>query len=226
MATIIRQQMADLSTLVRTPPDDDESKPIDRAIILLHGWGADAADLIELAPAIAAACPQALVIAPDAPQVCSASPQGRQWFPLDGDDRNAIDNGPMIAQPNLTKLIELVQQDYAIKSDKIWLMGFSQGAMMALYVGLRLPSEIGGIIGFSGAMLAPERLAAEITARPPCLLIHGKKDEVVPFQALELAEAVLKNNGVMIEAVAEDTIGHEISPEGFRRAIEFICSKD
>ncbi len=223
MATIIRQQMADLSTLVRTP--DDETKPIDRAIILLHGWGADAADLIELAPAIAAACPQALVIAPDAPQVCSVG-QGRQWFPLDGDDRNAIDNGPMIARPNLTKLIELVQQDYKIKSDKIWLMGFSQGAMMALYVGLRLPSEIGGIIGFSGAMLAPERLATEITTKPPCLLIHGKKDEIVPFQALELAEAVLKNNGVATQAVAEDDIGHEISPEGFRRAIEFIVSKD
>ena len=64
------------------------------------------------------------------------------------------------------------------------LFGFSQGTMMALHVGLRRQTALAGIVGFSGRLLAPERLAAEIGARPPVLLIHGDQDPMVPFASL------------------------------------------
>lgn len=101
-------------------------------------------------------------------------------------------------------------------------MGFSQGGMMALHVSTRLDEAVAGVVSFSGALLAPEKLTAEITATPKTLLVHGRDDEIVPFQAMAIAEAVLAQNGVAVTAVARDGLGHGIDPDGFRQAVEFI----
>ena len=107
---------------------------------------------------------------------------------------------------------------------QIFLFGFSQGGMMALHTGMRLEGNLGGVMSFSGALLAPDRLADQITSRPPVLLVHGRDDQVVPFQALAIAEAVLGSNEVTVESMARDGVGHGIDPEGFGRAIDFITS--
>ncbi|MCE2517924.1 MAG: dienelactone hydrolase family protein [Alphaproteobacteria bacterium] len=218
MATIIRDTKAGLSTLIRQP---EEGETPDRLVIFLHGWGADGADLMELAPAIAMAFPKAMFLAPDGPEPCSANPMGRQWFPLDVDQA-AIDQGPDQAMPALDALITTMLAETGLGLGDVYLIGFSQGGMMALHVSTRLSAAIGGVVSFSGALLAPEKLAAEITAKPRVLLVHGRDDEVVPFQAMAIAEAVLGQSGVDVTAVARDGLGHGIDPDGFRQAVEFI----
>lgn len=218
MATIIRESKAGLSTLIRQP----ESAPApDRLIFLLHGWGSDGTDLMGLAPTLAETFPEAMYLAPDAPEPCSANPMGRQWFALDVDQAS-IDKGPDSALPMLVDLITVMMEETKLGFEQVYLVGFSQGGMMALHAGMRLPEAIGGVVSFSGALLAPDRLSDELTARPRVLLIHGEDDEVVPFQAMAIAKSVLKDNGIEAEAIARAGLGHGIDLEGIKQATDFI----
>ena len=220
MATIIRESKADLSTLIRHPEDGQAP---DRLIIFLHGWGADGADLMELAQAIAMEFPAAIFASPDGPEPCSANPMGRQWFPLDGDQKS-IDAGPDLALPAVKNLINLLLAETGLGLKDLYLIGFSQGGMMSLHAAMRLEEAIGGVVSFSGALLSPEQLADQITARPPVLLVHGKDDQVVPFQAMTIAEAVLGQQNVPVTALPREGLGHGIDPDGFRKAVEFLSA--
>ena len=216
MTTMTRQHIAGLSTLVR----QTDSGEADSAVVLLHGWGADGTDLMDLAPMLAASLPKTMFLAPDGPAACSANPLGRQWFDLGG---TSIDAGPEEAAPALHDLIAYLDASRGIEPSRVVLAGFSQGGMMALHLGLRQKPAIGGVISFSGALLAPERVATEAVSRPPVLLVHGRDDEVVPFQALAIAEVTLKNNGVEdITCLPRDGLGHGIDGEAIEAALAFL----
>jgi len=219
MATIIREIKGGLSTLVRQPEEDGAARGI---TVLLHGWGADGADLMDLAPMIAARLPGVVFAAPDGPEACSANPMGRQWFDLN-QDQAGIDNGPHQAEGGIMSLIEELREPHGLGLDKVALIGFSQGGMMALHAGMRLPAPLAGIVSFSGALLAPDRLEREKTATPPVLLVHGRDDQVVPYQALTIAEAVLNQAGVKVTSVTRDGLGHGIDGEGLEAAITFLA---
>ena len=219
MATIIREDRAGLSTLIRHP----EEGPAKQIIIFLHGWGADGADLMDLSTAMAMEFSDAVFLAPDGPEPCSANPMGRQWFPLDGDQAS-IDAGPDIAFPMIKNLIASICEETSLGLDAVTLIGFSQGGMMTLHTSTRLENPIHAAISFSGALLAPDKLGDAITARPPVLLIHGEDDQVVPFQAMTIAEAVLGQSGISVKSVARKGLGHGIDGEGFAEAVKFIAS--
>ncbi len=93
--------------------------------------------------------------------------------------------------------------------------------MMALHVRLRRPRAAAGIIGFSGMLVAPERLPADIRSRPPVLLLHGTADEVVPFGALDQAAVALRAASVPVETHVAPRIGHGIDPAGLATAASF-----
>jgi phospholipase/carboxylesterase len=94
------------------------------------------------------------------------------------------------------------------------LMGFSQGAMTALFTGLRRATAPRAILAFSGALIAPDSLPAELTHRPPVLLVHGEADEVVPVERSREAEAALRAAGVPVEATYVPRLGHGIDDTG------------
>jgi phospholipase/carboxylesterase len=221
MSTIIRQSIADFSVLIRQP--DQDIKP-DRLIVLLHGWGADGSDLIDLSPHLAARFPGAIICAPDGPEPCSANPMGKQWFDL-GVDATLIDEGPSRAFPGLQKLLDALMEQFGMAAGRVALAGFSQGGMMALYGGVRTAEPFGAIISIAGALLAPAQMAQAMTVKPPVLLIHGKDDQVVPFQAMDMAKAILDANKVSVETHACDGVGHGISGDGLARMIDFIAAK-
>ncbi|MGB1918991.1 MAG: alpha/beta hydrolase [Candidatus Puniceispirillales bacterium] len=218
MSTIIRQSIADHSVLIHQ--NNGASSP-QQLIVLLHGWGADGSDLIDLAPHLSARFPHAVICAPDGPEPCTANPMGRQWFDL-GVDATQIDEGPSKAFPGLQKLLQALMEQFHISASQLAVAGFSQGGMMALYSGVRLTEAPGAIISIAGALLAPNQMAQALTAKPPVLLVHGKDDQVVPFQAMDMAKMVLESNGISVETLACEGVGHGISDDGLNRLITFI----
>ena len=183
-------------------------------VVLLHGLGADGNDLIALAPVLARSLPHAAFVAPDAPFPCDMAPFGLQWFSLQQSASDAMQSGVRMAAPILDAFIDQELERLGLDDDRLALVGFSQGTMMALQVGLRRPKPCAQIVGFSGHLVGAETLAEEIIHRPPVLLVHGELDDVIPVQALPAAVKALKANKVTVESHIRPGLGHGIDPQG------------
>jgi phospholipase/carboxylesterase len=191
-------------------------------VVLLHGLGADGTDLIGLAPYWASLLPDAEFLSPDAPYPCDMAPFGRQWFSLQDRSPDAILAGVRAAAPILDGFLDAALAKRGLSERSLALVGFSQGTMTSLYVGLRRAQASAGILGYSGALIGAETLSQEIRARPPVLLVHGDADEVVPPQALPLAAEGLEAAGVPVETLTCPGLGHGIDEEGLKRGGDFL----
>jgi len=196
------------------PRLEPQSGASDALVVLLHGLGADGNDLISLAPLLARALPQAAFVSPNAPFPCDMAPFGFQWFSFQSRGADDILAGVEHAAPILEAFLDAELARRNIAPQRLALLGFSQGTMMALHVGLRRAVAPAAIVGFSGALIAPERLAQEIRARPPVTLVHGNADPVVPHGALAAAEAALAAYGVPVESTTRPGLGHGIDEVG------------
>jgi phospholipase/carboxylesterase len=183
-------------------------------VVLCHGLGADGHDLIDLAPAWAHALPDAAFVAPDAPDPCDLGPTGRQWWSVVDRSPPVVEAGVRRAATFLNPFVDAELARLGLPADAYALMGFSQGAMTALFTGLRRPTAPRAILAFSGALIAPRSLATELTHRPPVLLVHGEADEVVPVERSREAEAALRAAGVPVEATYVPRLGHGIDDTG------------
>ena len=196
--------------------------PARQLVVLLHGVGADGADLIGFAPALAAALPDAAFVAPDAPSPCDMAPFGRQWFSLQDRSPARLAAGVQAVEPALRAFLEAELSRLSLPASALALVGFSQGAMTALHTGLRMADPPAAILAYSGALLAPESLPADLVARPsppPVLLVHGEADGVVPVRASRMAEAALRAAGVPVEALFIPGLDHTIDDSGLRAGI-------
>jgi phospholipase/carboxylesterase len=196
--------------------------PARQLVVLLHGLGADGTDLIELAGALAPALPHAAWVAPNAPEPCDMAPYGFQWFSLQQRSAAILAAGADRAVPVLNAFLDAELASHGLDDRNLFLIGFSQGTMMALHVGLRRKIAPAAIVGFSGILVAPERLATEATARPPILLVHGEADEVVPVGFLDAASSVLKAEGLDLEVMRRPGLGHGIDEVGLAAAGRFL----
>ena len=179
-------------------------------VFLCHGVGADGNDLIDLAPFWARVLPDAVFAAPDGPEPFDMAPMGRQWFSLGDLDPAKLGVGVRRAAKALDAFIDEQLAKYALPPTAYALMGFSQGAMTALFAGLRRADAPRAILAFSGALIAPESLKAEMKNHAPVLLAHGEADTVVPAFRSRDAEAALRAVNVPVEAVYADDLGHGI----------------
>jgi phospholipase/carboxylesterase len=191
-------------------------------VVLLHGVGADGNDLIGLAPYWAALLPDAEFVSPDGPFPCDMAPFGRQWFSLQDRSPAAILAGVRATAPIVDAFLDAALAARGLDDRRLALVGFSQGTMMSLYVGLRRAKAAAGIVGYSGALVGADALPQEIRSRPKVLLVHGDADEVVPAQALAIAANGLKAAGVPAEILMRPGLGHGIDEEGLRRGGEFL----
>jgi phospholipase/carboxylesterase len=192
-------------------------------IILLHGLGADGHDLIGLAPHWSKLLPHAQFISPNAPFQCDRSPLGRQWFST-ADDR-LLDQGQSsmeTAASILNAFIKAELERTNLNFDHISIVGFSQGAMMALHVALRFPKPVAAIVGYSGKLIAPDRIVEDIRVRPPTLLVHGDADTVVPFKSMAIATSALTAVGLPVKSISRPGLGHSIDTEGLLIGGEFL----
>ena len=193
-----------------------------RLVILLHGLGADGNDLIGLAPYWARLLPTAEFLSPNAPFPCDMAPYGYQWYSSQDRSPEAALAGVRAAAPILDAFIDEALAKRGLEESDLALVGFSQGTVMSLYVGLRRDKPLAGIVGYSGRLLAPELLAGELRSHPKTLLVHGTEDPLIPYAALAEAEAALKAAGVPVDTVTSFGIGHSIDEEGLRRGGRFL----
>jgi len=193
-----------------------------RLVVLLHGLGADGNDLIGLQQYWGRLVPDAEFVSPNAPFPCDGAPWGYQWFSVQDRSRPALLAGVRAAAPTLDAFIDEELEKRGLADGDLALVGFSQGTMMALYVGLRRAAPLAGIVGYSGRLIAEDLLVGELRSRPPVLLVHGTDDPVVPFQSLAHAEAALNGAGVPVATLACPGVEHSISPEGLQRGGAFL----
>ncbi len=182
-------------------------------VVLCHGLGADGHDLIDLAPTWSHALPDALFVAVDAP-FPHESGFGRQWWSVADRSRSVMEQGVRRAASYLNAFIDAELARLALPPDAYALMGFSQGAMTALFTGLRRAVAPRAILAFSGALLVPESLATELANRAPVLLVHGEADDVVPVQRAREAEEALRAAGVPVQTAYVPRLGHGIDDTG------------
>jgi phospholipase/carboxylesterase len=192
-------------------------------VVLLHGYGANGEDLIALGDGWRRWLPDAVFVAPNAPETIPGMYGGLQWFPLTLRDPSEYWRGVVSARPAADRFLDAQLARYRLSADRLVLVGFSQGTMMALHVGLRRAAAPAGIVGYSGLLAGPEHLA-DITAHPPILLIHGEADDLIPVAALHAAREQLAKSDLLVEWHVRPGVGHGIDPEGQMLAGHFIAS--
>lgn len=180
-------------------------------VILCHGVGADGRDLIDLAPFWGRVLPDAVFVAPHAPEPFDMAPVGRQWFSLGDLDPGKLGAGVRRAAVALDEFIDEQLAKYGLPPTAYALMGFSQGAMTVLFTGLRREDAPRAILAFSGGLIDPQALQAEMKNHAPVLLAHGEADPVVPAFRSRDAEAALRAVNVPVEAVYAAGLGHSIN---------------
>lgn len=189
-------------------------------VIFLHGVGSNGDDLISLSGEFADSLPDTHFISPNAPFAFDMAPFGYQWFSLRDRDPVRILRDIALAAAPLNDFIDAQMARFALPADRVALVGFSQGSMMAMYTALRRKQALAGVVAYSGMLWGDT--ARDATARPPICLIHGEWDEVVPFAAMAAAESALRAAHVPVEAHNRPGLAHGIDLEGIEIGKRFL----
>ena len=209
----------------RLPPKSGAPRQL---VVFLHGYGADGNDLIELGRQWRPFLPDALFVAPNAPELCAMAPSGRQWFSLTMRDPAERWTGVNKARPTLDAFLDAELAKHGLDESSLALVGFSQGTMMALHTGLRRGKAPACITGYSGTLVGPEHLS-EATGRdakgepPPILLVHGDSDDVIPLDALFDSADALAKADLPCQWHISFGVGHGIDEGGLMHGGLFIA---
>ena len=194
-------------------------------VVFVHGYGADGADLLGLADVLGPHLPDTAFVAPDAAERLPGAPFGRQWFAIprfDGSTHAQAAAGLKMATQDLSEFVDQRMAYEGLGPQAVALVGFSQGAMLSLHMAPRRGEPIAAVISISGQLLQPERLAAETTAKPPVLVMHGDQDDVVPFPEMTATCNALVAAGFETYGHVMEGSGHTIAQDGLATALAFL----
>jgi phospholipase/carboxylesterase len=216
--TISRRSDLPLLYVLNTPTarPDAEEMPL---VIVMHGRGADSNDLADVAPLLDGPSGYRFVF-PNAPRPWEAAPGmtfGFSWF--DGWPPSA--SSIAASREVLFRFLEEVARRYPTPAGKIVIAGFSQGALMALDVGLRTDQKIAGIVVMSGGIYEENLPSLEPKKDLPVLIVHGTADEVIPLPAARRARQVLERNGLYPE-YEEFPMGHHVTQDSMAVVGRFL----
>lgn len=194
-------------------------------VVLVHGYGANGDDLLGLADPLGPHLEGTAFVAPDAPEPCGGNPFGFQWFPIprfDGSTEAQARQGLADAADDLNAFLDARLAEEGLGPEALALFGFSQGAMMSLHIAPRRAQAMAGVVACSGRLIAPERLETEARVKPPVLLMHGDRDDVVPFDEMSRAGDALVQAGFDTYGHVMKGSGHGIAPDGLGVALQFL----
>ena len=193
-----------------------------QAIILCHGYGGDGKDISALAINWQRFLPDAIFLCPNAPEICAVSSQGYQWFDLTSEKEEIILEKSLIAEEKLSKFLDQVFDNYQLEPSNLALVGFSQGCMISIQVGLKKKKKINCLIGYSGKVINKKHLSENVNSKPKIFLMHGANDTIVsPIYLLE-AKEYLSNLGLKVKTKMFKNCEHRIPVEGSSLGLGFL----
>ena len=193
-----------------------------QAIVLCHGYGGDGKDISLLAINWQRFLPDAIFLCPNAPEICSIHPQGYQWFDLTIEKEEVILEKSLIAEEKLNTFLDQVFDNLQLEPNNLALVGFSQGSMMSIQVGLKRKKQINCLIGYSGKVINQKHLANNINSKPKIFLMHGENDTIVPPTHLLEAKEYLKKRGINVKTKMFKNCEHKIPVEGSSLGLGFL----
>lgn len=191
-------------------------------VILLHGIGADAFDLIPLAKYWALTLKKTKFYSLHAPYPCRLTSSGKQWFDLEDRDQTRILKEIELIKPMIITFLKKKLKDYNLHYKDLILVGFSQGTMVALNLTLTMKEEVRGVLGYSGGVILTKSGKIEIISKPNICLVHGKNDEVVPKKMMETTKIILKDNNIDVDTHLIENLGHSIDQKGLEIGQNFL----
>jgi len=198
-----------------------KSKPR-QAIILCHGYGGDGKDISALAINWQRFLPEAIFLCPNAPETCAVNPQGYQWFDLTSEKDEIILEKSLVGEEKLNIFLDQVFDNFQLEPTNLALVGFSQGCMMSIQVGLKKKEQINCLVGYSGKIINQQHLSDNINSKPKIFLMHGAKDTIVSPTHLLEAKEYLNNQGIKIKTKLFNNCEHKIPVEGSSLGLEFL----
>ena len=208
-----------LNTKIISP---EENNSVNSAVILLHGYGGSGEDISMLIPNWKRFLQKTVFLCPDGHQACSINPSGFQWFDLSKDDPIYLVEESQKAEKKINDFIEEVKDKYRLKNKNICLLGFSQGCMISINLGLTAKEHFNSIVGFSGKILNKNDIIKRIKSKTKMLLIHGDSDVIVPSENLLDVKDFLQRNNVEVETHLLKNCGHNITIEASSIALRYI----
>ena len=205
----------------RMPPKRG-GKP-DSLVIFLHGYGSNGADLISLAPYWADLLPGAAFVSPNAIEPVPMAPGGYQWFPISNLDPHLMEQGARQAAQSVDHFIDRELEKHGLPPERVALVGFSQGTMMALHVALRRERQLAGVLGYSGVLVGARTLKEQMRSKPPILLVHGDRDDRIPIPAMFDSAEALAASGHGAQWHISYGVPHSIGPDGLELGAAFLA---
>ena len=193
-----------------------------QVIVLCHGYGGDGKDISALAINWQRFLPDAIFLCPNAPEICSVNPQGYQWFDLASDEEEVILEKSLVAEKKLSIFLDQVFENFQLGPSNLALVGFSQGTMMGIQVGIKKKNKINCLIGYSGKIINQKHLSENINSKPKMFLMHGENDTIVPPTHLLEAKEYLKKNGINVKTKMFKNCEHRIPVEGSSLGLGFL----
>ena len=193
-----------------------------QAIILCHGYGGDGKDISALAINWQRFLPDAIFLCPNAPEICDVNPQGYQWFDHASEKEEIILEKSLVAEEKLSIFLDQVFNNFKIEANNLALVGFSQGCMISIQVGLKKKEQINCIVGYSGKVINKKHLSGNIKSKPKIFLMHGANDTIVSPTSLLEAKEYLSNLGLKIKTKMFKDCEHKIPIEGSSLGLEFL----
>lgn len=188
-------------------------------VIALHGYGSNGDDLIGLAPYWERLLPDVQFSAPHAITPLPGFAGAHQWFPIGSMDPSHLAEGARTAAPILEAFIQAEMARFEVGPRQTALVGFSQGTMMALQVGLSASSAFAGILGYSGGLVGNPKLAS----KPEIQLVHGDEDPTVPVAASQMTQDFLRAAGIGVNLHISPRTGHTIALDGLQVGGAFLA---
>ena len=193
-----------------------------QGVILCHGYGGDGKDISSLAISWQRFLPDAIFLCPNAPEVCTVNPQGYQWFDLTSEKEEVILEKSLMAEEKLNTFLDQVFDNFQLEPTNLALVGFSQGCMVSIQVGLKKKEQINCIIGYSGKVINQKHLSNNINSKPKIFLMHGANDTIVPPTYLLEAKEYLNKCGLKIKIKLFKNCDHKIPVEGSSLGLGFL----